>query len=174
MKKKGTLFWITGYSGAGKTSIAKKSFEKISNKYGKTIFLNGDDIRSIFNLKGYTRDDRKKIGFSYAKLFKKITDQNINVLFAGVVLIKEIRNWNKKNIKNYIEIFIDAKLSKIKKKKFKLLYKNKKSKLVGIDIKADLPKKPHIIIKNNFTKSIDLLSKELLKKIDIFLNKINK
>ena len=74
-KKKGILFWITGLSGAGKTSISKKIYKKIIYTYGKTILINGDDIRRIFDLKGYGYKDRKKIGLQYSKLFKKITDQ---------------------------------------------------------------------------------------------------
>ena len=34
-KNKGILFWITGLSGSGKTSIAKKLKNKIESKYGK-------------------------------------------------------------------------------------------------------------------------------------------
>ena len=36
-KKKGILFWITGLSGSGKTSLAKKIKKDISKKYGPTI-----------------------------------------------------------------------------------------------------------------------------------------
>jgi adenylylsulfate kinase len=168
-KKKGILFWITGLSGAGKTSISKKIYKKINNEFGKTILINGDDLRRIFQLKGYNYDDRKKIGLQYSKLFKKITDQNINVIFAGVVLIESVRKWNKKNIDNYLEIYLKASIKKIIIKKYKKLYYRTKN-LVGLNIKAELPKKPDIIIYNNFKKSVYEISKKLLKKIQ---NKIN-
>ena len=89
--KKGILFWITGLSGAGKTTISKQIYKKIKNEYGKTIIINGDDIRKIFELKGYDYKDRKKIGLQYSKLLKKITDQNVNVIFAGIVMVEEVR-----------------------------------------------------------------------------------
>ena len=54
----------------------------------------------------------------------------------------------------------------MKKKK---TYKNK-SNIVGIDIKAEYPIKPHIIIKNNFTKPLDIISDELYKKIKKNIN----
>ena len=168
-KKKGILFWITGLSGAGKTSISKKIYKKINNEFGKTILINGDDLRKIFQLTGYNYDDRKKIGLQYSKLFKKITDQNINVIFAGVVLIESVRKWNKKNIDNYLEIYLKASIKKIIIKKYKKLYYRTKN-LVGLNIKAELPKKPDIIIYNNFKKSVYEISKRLLKKIQ---NKIN-
>ncbi len=164
-KKRGILFWITGLSGAGKTSISKKIHKKIIDKYGKTIFINGDDIRKIFDLKGYSYKDRKKIGLQYSKLFKKITDQNINVIFAGVVLIESVRKWNRKNINNYLEIYLKTDIKKIMLKKYKKLYL-KTANLVGLNIKAEFPKKPDIIIYNNFNESIHNISKRLIKMID--------
>ena len=42
---------------------------------------------------------------------------------------------------------------------------NNAKNIVGIDIKAELPKKPKILINNDFSKSIKFLSNELIKKI---------
>ena len=53
-RKKGILFWITGLSGSGKTSLAKKIFKFIKKKYGTTIVISGDDIRKVFNIKKYS------------------------------------------------------------------------------------------------------------------------
>ena len=163
-KRKGILFWITGLSGAGKTSVSQKIYKKIKNDFGKTIFINGDDLRKIFDLKGYNYKDRKKIGLQYSKLFKKITDQNVNVIFAGVVLIESVRKWNKKNIDNYLEIYLKANIKKIIKRKYKRLYSQTKN-LVGLNVRAEFPKKPDIIINNNFEESIKSISDRLLKKI---------
>ena len=46
-KNKGIVFWITGLSGSGKTTIGKKIKTKIIKSYGPTIVFNGDDIRKI-------------------------------------------------------------------------------------------------------------------------------
>ena len=164
-KEKGILFWITGLSGAGKTSISSKIYHRIKSKYGKTLYINGDEMRKIFDLKSYDNADRKRGGIKYSKLFKKITDQNINVLFAGMALFDDVRIWNRKNIKNYLEIYIKTSLKNIIKNKYTKVYK-KKTKLVGIDIKPEFPKKPDIIINNNFNKSIEKLSNELISKIN--------
>ena len=164
-KSKGILFWITGLSGAGKTSISNKIYHRIKSKYGPTLYINGDELRKIFDLKSYDNSDRKKGGMKYSKFFKKITDQNINVLFAGMALFDEIRIWNRINVENYLEIYIKTNLKKIINKRYTKVYK-KKTKLVGIDITPEFPKKPNIIINNNFNKSIEKLSNELILKID--------
>tara|TARA_B110001452_G_C15229254_1_gene425896 strand:+ start:1782 stop:2306 length:525 start_codon:yes stop_codon:yes gene_type:complete len=163
-KKKGILFWITGLPGAGKTSIASKVINPINKKFGHTILFNGDDIRKIFELKDYSFTGRKRIGIQYSKLFQKITDQKINVLFAGGVLIEDVRKRNKKKINNYVEIYLKSSQKKIISKNFKKLYLKTKN-LVGLKIKPEYPKKPHITIYNNFNKSINELSKELIIQI---------
>ena len=108
MKKKGILFWITGLSGSGKTTLAKKILKFITNKYGQTIIVSGDDIRKIFDYEKFDKNSRLKYALSYCKLCKLITEQGTNVIISTVSMYHRIRNWNKKNIKNYLEIYIEA------------------------------------------------------------------
>ena len=51
--KYGICFYIIGLSGSGKSTIGKLIKRNIEKKYGKTILIHGDEIRSIYNLKGY-------------------------------------------------------------------------------------------------------------------------
>ena len=102
----------------------------------------------------------------FHKFAKFITNQNINLIFAVVGLFEEIRDLNKKNIDNYVEIYLKADIKKIKKnRKKKIYFNNKKKLIVGLTNKPEFPKKPHIIINNNFNKSILQLSKDLLKNL---------
>ena len=167
VKNKGIVFWITGLSGSGKTQIGKKVKKDIIKNYGPTILFSGDDIRNIFDLKKYTFKERLKIVNQYGKLCKNLSNQNINVLFCVVGLIKKVRIWNNSNIKNYLEIFIKSPLNTVKKLSKKKIYKKKYIQdVVGLDIKPEFPQSPHIIINNNFDRSINILAKELVKKIN--------
>ena len=167
--KKGILLWITGLSGSGKSSISNKIINKVRKIYGPTLLLSGDDIRKVFSLNSYSQHERKKYALRYSLLCKKLTDQNINVIFSTMSLFHYIRSWNKKNIKNYVEIYIKADIKKIIRKKKKFFYKRKTENVIGVNIKPELPKLPNIIIKNDFKKSINKLSEELLKKINSHL-----
>ena len=44
-KKRGTVLWITGISGSGKTTISKLIYKKFQKKYGPTIIFQGDELR---------------------------------------------------------------------------------------------------------------------------------
>ena len=118
---KGILFWITGLSGSGKTTLAKRIMPFIKKKYGSVVHLDGDVLRNILSLYGYSFKDRLSNSDKFIKIAKLLTDQGINVVFSIVGLMNKPREWNKKNIKNYVEIYIKSDINKIiavKKKKF--------------------------------------------------------
>ena len=167
-KNEGILFWITGLSGSGKTALAEKIKKKIYSNYGPTITVSGDEIREVFNLNKFSRKERLSYAFTYGKFCKCVTKNNINIIFSTVSLFDNVREWNKANIKNYLEIYIKSDIKKIIKKKKKFFYKGNYKNVVGKNLKAEFPKTPDIIIKNDFTKSLNDLSKELIKKISIY------
>ena len=169
---KGILFWITGYSGSGKSSIAKRIKKRISKLYGPTILINGDDLRNILELNKYSKIERIKNGLKFSKLCEFITNQNINVIFAVVGLFNKIRKRNKLKIKNYIEIYIKSEIKNIIKKGKKKIYKKNKKNIMGKDLKAELPKNPDITITNDLTinHNIKKLSDELFVKIKKYID----
>ena len=101
-------------------------------------------------------------GLKFSNFCKKITDQKINIIFAVVGMFDKIRSENKKKIENYVEIFIQSNLKKIIRKKKKKIYHKGLRNIVGLDINV---KKPHLIIKNDFQKKLEILSKKLFLEI---------
>jgi len=164
-KKKGIFFWITGFSGAGKTTIAKKIKPEIVKFYGPTILISGDNFRKIFKIKAYSKKARYKNGLMFTKFLKTITSQKINVIFATVGLDDKLRRQNRLNIQNYDEIYIRANLEKIIKIGKKKIYEKYNKNIVGKDILAEMPKFPDIILDNKFDRPLNVLSTQLLKKI---------
>lgn len=169
-KKKGILFWVSGLSGSGKTTIAKKITKDIKKLYGPTVVISGDSLRNMFNLKGYSYNERLTTVKKYCRLSKFLTSQKMNVIFAVIGMMKSIREWNRKNIDNYIEIYIKSDIKEIIKQKKKKIYFSSKKNLVGLDIKPEFPKKPDIILKNDFKTNVNELSKKLVGKIQKQIN----
>ena len=164
-KNHGILFWVTGLAGSGKTRYAKLLRRGIAKNFGPTIVLSGDDIRKSFNLKGYSFFERKKILIKYLNLIKLITKQKINVIFAVIGMIDEIRKKNRRIFKNYFEIFIKTSYLRLKKNNKKKLYVGNKKNVVGKDISPEYPQKPDLIYFNNFNLSTKEEEKIILNKI---------
>jgi adenylylsulfate kinase-like enzyme len=165
IKNKGILFWITGLSGSGKTTLANKISNHVNKKYGPTLLISGDELRNIFNFDKFDKKSRLKYALSYSKLCKLMTDNKINVLFSTVSLFHQVRKWNHRNIKNYLEIYIESNINELIKQKKKIFYKIKPKNIVGKNIIAELPRSADIIIKNNFDKTINELKEDLINKI---------
>tara|TARA_B100000795_G_C22805991_1_gene444936 strand:- start:111 stop:632 length:522 start_codon:yes stop_codon:yes gene_type:complete len=169
-KNKGTLIWVTGLSGSGKSYIAKEIKKKLNEKKINNIIIHGDDLRRIFKLNKYDKKSRLSYAYSYSLLCKKITNQGINVIIATIAMFHEIRKWNRKNIKNYYEVYLKTSYNLIKKRNKKKLYLSKKINVIGKDIKPELPKNPDFIFNNNF-KNQDQNIDFLFSKIENFIKK---
>ena len=169
-KNKGIFFRISGLPGSGKTRIGKKLLPKIIKLYGPTVMWSGDDFRRIFQNKKYDLKSRDEFGRMIVNFSSLINNQMTNIIFATVGLSNKIRRYTKKNIKNYIEIFIDADLKMLKKMNVRKFYNNGSKNVWGNDIKPEFPKNPDIKIRNNFTKKIDFLVIEILQKIKNIMN----
>ncbi len=164
-QNKGILFFITGISGSGKSTLGKLIFNDIKKKYGPTILIHGDDFRKIYKFNKYTKIDRFNFGCQNTLIVKILLNQKINVIYTAVSMSHKSRDFKKKNIENYIEIFLKAPINKIIKLKKKKIYHNNIKNIVGIDINPEYPRKPDIIIKNNLTKPMQNIARVLKKKI---------
>lgn len=151
------VIWITGISGSGKSTFGKYFFNKFKRSKKNSIFFDGDEFRKIFldDIK-YTLKDRDKNATRLTSLVKYLSDQKVNIIISANITSQRFRNWCRKNVKNYFEVFIDVPIEILLKRDYKKLYKNaleKKIKnVVGIDIKFVKPKKPDFIIDNTSSK----------------------
>ncbi len=172
-KDKNFCIIIFGLSGSGKSTLSNMIHKKIEKKIGKTALLDGDNFRKFLKQLGfrfgYKKNERSRSAIPVLYIVNFLLKLKINVLYNNVCLNKKAYNLWKSNIKNIIYVYIKTDVKKIiqfgKKKKLYLYGKN----VVGVDIKPDIPKKPHIIIKNNFDRSLSKISDELILKLNKFI-----
>ena len=94
-----------------------------------------------------------------------LAKQNINVIFTTVGLFNELFTYNRKNLNNYFEIYIKTNIKKLKSNKSKYFYRRNTTNVWGVDLKPQFPKKPHIIVENNFDQTVFQLTKLIFEKI---------
>ena len=105
------VIWITGLSGAGKTTLAKEIVNQLTTENIEPILLDGDQLREIFidstnqAISSHDRSSRLTLALKYSGLARLLSEQGFWVIVATISLFKEVHDWNRKNLKNYYEVF---------------------------------------------------------------------
>jgi len=165
----GQVFWITGLSGAGKTTIGTHLYYRLRKEHSQIVLLDGDIIKKIFGADNvdYSKEGRKKRAFQYSELCKLLASQGITVICCTIAMFDDVRNWNRQHILNYHEVFIDVDLKTVANRDAKGLYKklaSSKDGMVGIANHAELPKTPDVVIRNSMDGNIEQYIEEILLK----------
>lgn len=144
------VLWITGLSGSGKTTFAQEVI--MQTPQFRWIHLDGDQLRPILaNEQKYDQTSRLNLAMKYSKLASLISSQGHNVIVSTISLFKEIHEWNKNNINNYFEIFIEADIQNLQKRNNREIYsKTFGHNVVGIDLEYSKPFGPNLVYKQNF------------------------
>ena len=170
----GFVIWVTGISGAGKTTIAKNVIKKLKEEKDqalKLIHLDGDELRKVLisnnqiNQK-HDYNSRIELALIYSKLCKLLAEQDFNVIISTISLFKKVHKWNRANISNYFEVFIKVPIEEIIKRDPKNIYKNYKSgkirNVYGIDLKVEEPENPDCLLSYKDGMSVDKMSNILI------------
>lgn len=144
------VLWVTGLSGSGKTTFSQEVIAQ-TPKY-RWIHLDGDLLRPILaSEQKYDQTSRLNLAIKYSKLASLISSQGHNVIVSTISLFKEIHEWNKTNIDNYFEVFIEVDIQNLQNRNNREIYSKTSGKnVVGIDLEFSKPFEPNLIFKQNF------------------------
>ena len=156
------VLWLIGLSGTGKTTLAREIIAGVNKETKSTVLIDGDVVREIFgNDLGYSMEDRLLNAQRICQLGKFLDDQGINVVCAILSIFPETREWNRENIENYYEVFIDTPIEILVERDSKGIYgkysRGEISEVVGMDIRFPVPEKADLVI-NNIQSKEKLLS----------------
>ena len=159
MKNQTRVFWITGLSGAGKTTIGKALYTHLKSSNPAAMLLDGDKLREVMGgVFGYTVTERLKSAMCCARLCKLLAEQDLTVVCCTVSMFKEVWAWNRANIPGYTEVYIKVSSHVLMERDQKNLYSGVKngvvSDVVGLDLLLDEPSAPDIVINNEGDISI--------------------
>lgn len=139
------VIWISGYSASGKTTVGRHVEFLLRQQGMNTIFLDGDELRSIFAGKwGYSRAERIELSLIYFRLCSHLSKQGLVVVVSVVSMFDEVRRWFRQNIDGGMEVFLRVPLDE-------RMRRDRKTKNVYAKIQKDLdmytePKDPDLMI----------------------------
>lgn len=125
-RKQGRVFWITGLSGAGKTTLAARLYAKLQEHQQQACLLDGDIVRAgLCRDLGFTATDRTENIRRVAEMAKLIAASNITVLAALISPRAKDRALAREIIgtENFVEVFVDTPLGVCMQRDPKGLYR---------------------------------------------------
>jgi len=151
---KGVTLWFTGLSGSGKSAIADKLFEYLSQRGVACERLDGDIMReSLSKDLGFSGEDRDKNIERAAFVAKILNKHGVMVLTTFISPYEKHRRLAKNQLGNFVEIFVNAPLAVCEQRDTKGLYKKARQGKIpfftGIDDTYEAPKDPDIELKTH-------------------------
>ncbi len=120
----GYVLWMTGLSGAGKTTIALILEEELKNRGAKFERLDGDVVReSLTRDLGFSKEDRDKNIERVSFVAKLLSRNNVGCVCSFISPYQAVRDMVRANTTNFIEVFIDAPLNVVIDRDVKGMYK---------------------------------------------------
>ncbi len=129
LHQRGKVFWLTGLSGSGKSTIAKNLEKNLFIKGFNCITLDGDLLRKGLNSDlGFSKDDRYENIRRIAEISKILVNQGLIVIVSTISPYESLRNLAKTTIgeKDFSLIHIVTSLDTCVKRDVKGLYKRAK------------------------------------------------
>jgi adenylylsulfate kinase-like enzyme/phosphohistidine swiveling domain-containing protein len=150
----GRVFWITGLSGAGKTTLGRELCKRLRAAGRPVIFLDGDALRTaIAEDLGHSAGDRRRSAMRNARLCRLLAEQGGDVVCATISLFHEVQRWNRDNIPGYREIYLLVPIDELRRRDTKGIYADAQQgetrHVVGLDVPAEAPKAPDLVLENH-------------------------
>ena len=150
----GRVIWITGLSGAGKSTVARATAEQLREIGITPVLIDGDEIREAIRDPHTGHDPASRLANAYriSRLAKLMAEQGHTVIVATMSLFHEIHAWNRKHLPNYFEVWIEVDLLTLQTRDPHGLYsqavKGVTHNVAGIDLAYERPENPDLILKN--------------------------
>ncbi|MCR5880945.1 sulfate adenylyltransferase subunit CysN [Phenylobacterium sp. J367] len=151
--QKARVVWLTGLSGAGKSTIANLLEKRLHAEGRHTYLLDGDNVRHGLNKDlGFTEEDRVENIRRVAEVAKLMVDAGLIVLVSFISPFRAERRMARELMgeREFVEVFVDTPLAEAERRDVKGLYAKARAgqlkNFTGIDSPYEPPEHAEIVI----------------------------
>jgi adenylylsulfate kinase len=162
------VFWITGLSGAGKTTTCRALVCALRAQGRAIVMLDGDELRDALGAShAHGREERLALAMRYARLCRMIARQGIDVAIATISLFGEVDEWNRRNLPGYVEVFLRVPLPVLEARDPKGIYARARAgeagNVAGIDLQVDEPRAPDVLVDHDPAASPEAIAARIIR-----------
>lgn len=167
-KHQGVTIWFTGLPCCGKTTIADQVGDILKNKGFLVERLDGDLVRqNLSSDLGFSKKDRDENIRRAIFLADMLTRNNVVVLASFVSPYKKQRRKARKQIKQFVEVYVRCPVKICMKRDVKGMYRKalegKIKHFTGVDDPYEEPEDPELIVDTDIESVEESVGKVLLK-----------
>ncbi|HEX3604822.1 MAG TPA: adenylyl-sulfate kinase [Candidatus Dormibacteraeota bacterium] len=151
MSEQGLALWLTGLSGAGKSTIAERVAGELRRRGRRVEVLDGDVIReNLSKGLGFSKEDRdtniRRIGF-VAELLAR---NGVVVIVAAISPYRAVRDEVRARIDRFVEVHVHCTLDELVRRDVKGLYRRalagEIANFTGVSDPYEEPLDPEVIV----------------------------
>ena len=172
MANTGFTIWFTGLSGAGKSTLAEVIERRLKDQGRNVEILDGDIVRTHLSKGlGFSREDRdtniKRIAFVCSLL----TRNGVVCISAAIAPYREAREWARREIGDFIEVYLKCPIEVCRQRDVKGLYKlvdeGKIKNFTGVDDPYEEPENPELVIETDKESVGESVSRIFAKLVEL-------
>lgn len=146
-----TAIWLTGIPASGKTTISILLKDYLQKKNMPVIILDGDEIRKTISKDlGFSPQDRKEHNRRVIEIAKLLVKNNFTAIIPLISPYRETRELARKEIPNFVEVYVKASLDTCIRRDPKGLYKKAQAgeiqNMTGLQSPYEEPQNPEVIL----------------------------
>ncbi len=172
MGQKARTIWLTGLSGAGKSTVANALEKQLFAMGRHTMLLDGDNVRLGLNRNlGFSEPDRIENIRRIAEVSKLMNDAGLIVITSFISpLLRDRRNAKEIIGENFFEVYVNTPLEECERRDVKGLYKLARAgeitDFTGISSPYEAPEHPDVTIDTSVL-SIEQCVETIIKALEI-------
>ncbi len=168
---KAPVIWLTGIPASGKTTIALELQKFYQNKGLPVDILDGDEIRKTLSKDlGFSPEDRKEHNRRVIFVAQILSKNGVTTIIPLISPYRETRAFARKEIPNFIEVWVKASVDECIKRDPKGLYKKAKAgeikNLTGLQAPYEEPENAELVVdteNQSVEESVELITSTVKK-----------
>ncbi|MCR2806967.1 adenylyl-sulfate kinase [Paenibacillus soyae] len=148
----GLTLWLTGLSGAGKSTIAAGVAEELRRRGERLEWLDGDELRRAFaGTLGFSREDRFESIRRAVYIASLLNRHGVTVIVSMISPYRDMRDFARAELPRFMEIYVDCPIEVCEARDVKGLYRKARRgeipAFTGISDPYEIPIAPDLTLR---------------------------